>query len=53
MKLCRDERLVFKQTTTVVTKRQASINHYTDKGCLKKQEMKEDETYYLTAGSLS
>jgi hypothetical protein len=52
VKFCRDERLASGQTTTVVTELQASINHYTAKGCLKKQKMKKEETYYLTAGGL-
>jgi hypothetical protein len=50
---CRDERLASEQTTTAVTEPQASINHYTAKGCLKKQKMKKEETYYLTTGGLS
>jgi hypothetical protein len=53
VKFCRDERLASEQTTIAVTEPQASINHYTAKGCLKKQKMKKEETYYLTAGSLS
>ena len=53
VKFCRDERLVSGQTTIAFTDSQASINHYTVKGCLKKQKMKKEETYYLTAGGLS
>jgi hypothetical protein len=36
-----------------VTEPQASITYYTDKGCLEKQKMKKEETYYLTPDRLS